>query len=484
MHFRPAVRIFTTVLMVGVVGLSVGSPVIGAEGTTPDPIEQVRQEVATYTAQQGSLEKSSVGSQQTLTALEATIGRQRAAVADATKKVEAINRQLTVLKAERDKTMRQSYITGTSVSYLYALLDSGSLSEFLSKGAYANLLVQRKDRAVESVDDRIAKLQQARDVLVADKVAGENQIADLQRRLEELRQALTENADKLAAATAYLLSLTGDGTAKNCRRFGADTASGQYTFAGGGLGHGVGLSQFGANGSAQHGKNYRQILAHYYQGTSIGNIGNPKVTHGNPDEGYKTEDMDSYVAGVVAGEMPGYLQEPEALRAQAVAARSFAYDLIENQKRNPTDTTDTQEYSSNQSDAERKAAHDTAGQVITFNGKPVTAHYHSSSGGCTENIENVWVTPQPWHRGVNSPWEDDPHNNYWNWRRGTFSTADMQSRLSGSVKGTLQSIRVTARGVSGRAINLDIVGSGGTTRLTGEDFEIQVGLPSSLFGFV
>lgn len=466
--------LLTTITVVMVMVLSVPSAL--AQDVS---IEQVRQEVATYTAQRGNLEKSSVGSQQTLLALEALIGRQRAAVDVATKKVEAINRQLTVLKNQRGKAMRQSYITGTSVSYLYALLDSGSLSEFLSKGTYTNLLTQRKDRAVESVDDQIAKLDQARDALVAQKVAAENQIADLQRRLEEMRKALAENADKLAQAQAYLLSLTGDGTAKDCRRFGSDTASGQYTFAGGGLGHGVGLSQFGAQGSAEHGKSYRQILGHYYPGTSIGTIGNPSVTH--PDKG--TEDMDSYVAGVVAGEMPGYLDHPEALRAQAVAARSFAYDTIQHGGQ-LDDTTATQEYSSNPSEAERRAAQDTSGQVITFNGQPVKAHYYSSSGGCTENIENVWVEAQPWHRGVNSPWEDNPNNNYWNWHRGTFSTAEMQSRLGGNVNGTLRSIRVTARGVSGRAINLEIVGSGGTTRMTGEEFEGQVGLPSTLFGFV
>jgi len=44
-----------------------------------------------------------------------------------------------------------------------------------------------------------------------------------------------------------------------------------------GFGHGVGMSQYGAYGYAKHGKSYRFILAHYYQGTTLGTLPGPRV---------------------------------------------------------------------------------------------------------------------------------------------------------------------------------------------------------------
>jgi stage II sporulation protein D len=49
------------------------------------------------------------------------------------------------------------------------------------------------------------------------------------------------------------------------------SASGFY-IRGGGDGHGIGLSQYGTLGYAQHGWSYQRILAHYYQGTSLGSV--------------------------------------------------------------------------------------------------------------------------------------------------------------------------------------------------------------------
>ena len=92
---------------------------------------------------------------------------------------------------------------------------------------------------------------------------------------------------------------------------------------GAGDGHGVGMSQEGAYGFAQHGYSYTQILAHYYTGTAIGTapagfevrvLINGKV-HRIP--------LESYVRGVVAAEMPSSWPM-SALEAQAVASRTYA----------------------------------------------------------------------------------------------------------------------------------------------------------------
>src|SRR5437588_12412647 len=53
---------------------------------------------------------------------------------------------------------------------------------------------------------------------------------------------------------------------------GPATAASMFYVRGGGDGHGIGMSQYGAYGYALHGKDYRFILAHYYQGTTLGKI--------------------------------------------------------------------------------------------------------------------------------------------------------------------------------------------------------------------
>lgn len=488
MHARSASRIFLTAAAVGLIGWVSVAPAARAQETDSarQQLEQVRAQKNFYSGQQSGLLTAADSSRASLKTLQASIDKQQAAVNAATAKVSAINRQLTVLKAQRDKAMRQSYITGTSVSYLYALLDSGSLSEFLSKGTYTNLLVQRKDRAVESVDDQIGKLDQAREILIAQKHAAEADVAELQRKLAELQAALADNQAKLAAAAALeasLMATVGDFTDASCRKVGGDQAADNFTLAGSGTEHGLGMSQYGAKGAANHGKRYQEILAHYYQGTALGNAGSFQTNQG---------ESEAYLVGVVDAEMPtGPDWGMEALKAQAVAARSYAYinrDRLDNSQ-------NTQAWVPSSDPRAQQAVAETRGQVLTYGGEVIPAYFHSTSGGCTENNENVWGgAPVPWLRGVTSPWETDSPS--WNWRSHTYSRAAMQAILNQDDRtavGELQSIKILGRGFSGRVTAVEVQGSAGVKRVSGPTFKSifnayspgdEPGLRSTLFGFV
>ena len=120
--------------------------------------------------------------------------------------------------------------------------------------------------------------------------------------------------------------------------------------------------------------------------------------------------VEDYLRGVVPREVPSSWPA-EALKAQAVAARSYAaihfgsagaYDLY----------CDTRSQAYNGADGEaastNAAVAATRGVVPTYGGKPITAYFFSTSGGHTENIENVWGTaPVPYLKGV-----DDPYDTY------------------------------------------------------------------------
>ncbi len=189
-------------------------------------------------------------------------------------------------------------------------------------------------------------------------------------------------------------------------------------------------------------------------------------------------DLEQYLYSVIGGEMGSRFPQ-EALKAQAVAARSYA--LFQRQKsRNPHfdvgDTPAWQVYDgvSDESAATLTAVDATAGQVLTYNGEIVEAVFHSSAGGCTENVEDVWTQALPYLRAVKSPDEGTP-NYQWT---VTFSPEDLSQRISGV--GKIEKIEVEKATTCGRAQFIKITGDKGIRNLDGDDFRLALGLKSTL----
>ena len=130
--------------------------------------------------------------------------------------------------------------------------------------------------------------------------------------------------------------------------------------------------------------------------------------------------MQEYLYGVVPCEMV-YAWHIEALKTQAVCARSYAYTAGFGSATNISkpyticDTTSSQVYKGY--GAERKSTNEavdaTRGKIIYYNGKPARAYYSSTSGGSTENVEDVWGTPQGYLRQVSDIYELDPELDPW-----------------------------------------------------------------------
>lgn len=131
--------------------------------------------------------------------------------------------------------------------------------------------------------------------------------------------------------------------------------------------------------------------------------------------------LEEYVAGVVAGEMPVTF-ETEALKAQAVAARSYVLKKIEQNYKNSYDVVDTvlnQVYLDDESlknkwkdkyeeriQKIKKVVLDTKGEYLTYNGKVIEAFFFSTSSGLTENCEEVFVEALPYLRSVDSHYDE------------------------------------------------------------------------------
>jgi len=351
-------------------------------------------------------------------------------------------------------------------------------------------------------------------------------------------------------------------------------AASRLTVRGAGFGHGVGMSQYGALGFAQHGASYRDILAHYYTGTAIAKLSAPsevrillqsgssirvrgvasvvgakaldpaatyRAVSGGPgvvalrsadgkevgrwqaplrlqgaagqftllgrqangvrNGAYRgvlevspapsglmavnALDLESYIRGVVPAESPA-AWPVEALKAQAVAARTYALTT-----RKPVTGFDhyadtrSQVYDgiSVERPATDAAIAATAGEVVTYGGKPVATYFFSTSGGRTENVENSFLgsPAQPWLRSVDDPYDDVSPKHRWGPYRWSYTA--VKRKLGSLVKGRFRSIRVMKRGASPRVVSATITGTGGTTTVSGPQLRSRLGLLDSWIYF-
>jgi stage II sporulation protein D len=190
--------------------------------------------------------------------------------------------------------------------------------------------------------------------------------------------------------------------------------------------------------------------------------------------------LDEYVQGVVPSEMPASWH-PEALKSQAVAARSYALasrprsDVYDNL---PDTRSQVYTGASREQPESNAAVRATARQVLTYRGKPIVAFFFSTSGGRTENAENSFVDSGPRPYLVSVP---DPYDRISPRHRSELrvSGREMARRLRGHYAGGLVGIRVTKRGVSPRIVRARIVGTKGSEPIDGGRLRTLLGLPDT-----
>ena len=147
-----------------------------------------------------------------------------------------------------------------------------------------------------------------------------------------------------------------------------------------------------------------------------------QVTLLKQDGSVETLPLESYLAGVILGELPGDFQL-ETMKALAVAARTLAIKGSENPVKHPQaavcwdsgccqaycapDTYLEQGGSQEVVDKVRQAVKETQGQVLLYQGELIEATYFSCSGGRTEDAVAVWGTDIPYLQAQDSPGEED-----------------------------------------------------------------------------
>jgi SpoIID/LytB domain protein len=190
--------------------------------------------------------------------------------------------------------------------------------------------------------------------------------------------------------------------------------------------------------------------------------------------------LEAYLYGVVPSEMPrDWL--PEALKAQAVAARSYAlavkksgswFDLYPD--------TRSQVYLgiAHEAPSTTAAVQDTAGQVVLYDGRVATTYFFSSSGGRTSAASEVWPSSPavPYLVSVNDPY--DTISPYHRW--GPYVVPASRLKRVLGVRGSLTDATMQT-GPSGRVLSVTAIGSQGDSTMTGSDLRRALNLRSTWF---
>lgn len=213
----------------------------------------------------------------------------------------------------------------------------------------------------------------------------------------------------------------------------------------------------------------------------IGRYGNSDLTAVNIIR------LDDYLNSVVVSEV--YASWPEeSLKAQAVAARTFAAYYKEVARKYPNDpfdlddTVGSQVYKGYSIEDYRvnEAVTATSGVMVYYDNRVIPTYFFAASGGRTENSENVWSGSVPYLKSVADIYETQPERKPWVTR---LSSSEIESDLEqkGIDIGKVVDVEVIGYTESGRAIDLKIIGTSGSHTLKKENIRYTLGLNSRKF---
>jgi stage II sporulation protein D len=188
-------------------------------------------------------------------------------------------------------------------------------------------------------------------------------------------------------------------------------------------------------------------------------------------------DLEQYLYSVLGAEMSPTFPA-EALKAQAVAARTYAIYRSQSTSQKLFDVDNSQASQvyrglSSEANTTQAAVNATLGQIMTYSGKPILAVFHSASGGHTENVEDIWSNRVPYLRGVP---DYDLGTPGYEWSK-TFTTSELNNSLKMNKIDSIVPDRTTQ---FGSVVSLKIIGDRSQT-LTGSQVRTALKLRSLRF---
>jgi stage II sporulation protein D len=193
--------------------------------------------------------------------------------------------------------------------------------------------------------------------------------------------------------------------------------------------------------------------------------------------------LEEYLFGVVPGEMPAGW-EHEALKAQAIAARTYALHNLGKESKKGYDlcgTTHCQMYegAAVETAATNEAVAKTGGEYLAYQGKPIQAYFHATSGGYTDNSSDLWSENLPYIRAV-ADFDQAAPRHVWYL---TYSESQVAAALDkvGINIGRILEIAPQQRTSIGRVKTLHAKGTAGEATFDASKLRFAIGLHSTFF---
>ncbi len=219
------------------------------------------------------------------------------------------------------------------------------------------------------------------------------QIADLSVKQQQLL------AQKQASLGLPTSAYTTQGGCSSDLTNGKDPGfSPKFAFFTYGVPHRVGMSQYGAKGRAEAGQDYHAILSAYFSNTQPSSADQNMNIHvkGTNEYGQSFDDnwsLEEYVKHIYEIPTGWHIQ---ALKAQAVAARTYAVRIQTDKGYVLPSQSDQVVKRELNSDAWVQAVNQTAGEILSYNGQSIQAWFSSTAGGYTFSSGSVWGSDKPW----------------------------------------------------------------------------------------
>ena len=188
--------------------------------------------------------------------------------------------------------------------------------------------------------------------------------------------------------------------------------------------------------------------------------------------------IENYLSSVVGSEMPAKWPM-EALKAQAIASRTYAlkqkgnnlFDIDSTQRNQVYNGLESRTYKT------RRAVRSTRSLVLTYKNKLINALFHSSSGGMTENSQDVWKNEYPYLTSVK---DFDKKNPKLRWKK-KFSNKELLNLFPKI--GGIQNVEILNITETGRLKNVRLIGAYGSDQISGVDLRKKLGLNSTFARF-
>ena len=196
--------------------------------------------------------------------------------------------------------------------------------------------------------------------------------------------------------------------------------------------------------------------------------------------------LEDYLLSVVPSEIPSGWDK-EALKAQSIAARSYALGYLGRRKEKGYDLESSVEDQlylgvGSEKRSTTNAVSETKNLIlVTDDNKPLVALFHSSAGGFTDSIENIWAKESSPHIMPVPDYDDNsPH---FKWFR-TYKLEEITKSLKNENVGNVTNIIPVSRSPSQRIIWVEVHGDKGKAKMRGDDFRRAIKLPSSKFNML